>query len=213
MNVSFSLVKCLVKFSIISVICGVSSDSGESTWPQFMFLIGWYSVVEIWNFIKKKKSKWWKHKLHDEKQKKCQRSRWCRFSPASSGIRRRKYFTDHHTPNTIHSFGNSVLACKMHDCYCRICKNFEQHFIPSHSSDASHYNLIVPLTIWHQLFLEFWLVNTWFFAYLREQYAVTCLENVRQLNITRGKKLGFQLSNTQPPIDENKPFQIAFKRI
>ena len=27
-------------------------------------------------------------------------------------------FTDHHTPDTIHGFRDSVLVCKMHDCYC-----------------------------------------------------------------------------------------------
>ena len=27
-------------------------------------------------------------------------------------------FTDHHTPDTIHGFRDSVLICKMHDCYC-----------------------------------------------------------------------------------------------
>ena len=32
----------------------------------------------------------------------------------------------------------------------------------------------------------------------RHQRAVTRLENVRQLNIKRGKKLGFQLSYRQP---------------
>ena len=57
---------------------------------------------------------------------------------------------------------------------------------------------IVRLTIWYHLLLEFWLVDTWFFAQWRQQRAVTCLENVRQLNIRRGKKLGFQLSNKQP---------------
>ena len=44
------------------------------------------------------------------------------------------------------------------------------------------------------LFFEFWLVHTWFFADWRHQRAVTWLENVRQSNIRRGKKLGFQLS-------------------
>ena len=48
--------------------------------------------------------------------------------------------------------------------------------------------------IWQHLFLEFWLVGTWFFAHWRHQSAVTCLEKVRQLNIRRGKKLYFQLS-------------------
>ena len=57
---------------------------------------------------------------------------------------------------------------------------------------------IVRLTIWHHLFLEFWLVNTWFSAHWRRQRAVTRLENVRQLNLRRGKKLGFQLSHRQP---------------
>ena len=58
---------------------------------------------------------------------------------------------------------------------------------------------IVLLTIWHHLFLEFWLVSTWLFAHGRHQHAVTHLENVRQLNIRRGKKMGFQLAHRQPP--------------
>ena len=41
---------------------------------------------------------------------------------------------------------------------------------------------IVPLTIWYHLFLEFWLVDTWFFAHPQDQCAATCLKNVRQLN-------------------------------
>ena len=36
-------------------------------------------------------------------------------------------FTVHHTPDTITSFRESVLVCKMHDSYCTIGKNFE-HF-------------------------------------------------------------------------------------
>ena len=52
----------------------------------------------------------------------------------------------------------------------------------------------VPLTIWHHLFLEFWLVDTWIFAHWRHQCAVTRLENVRKLNIRRG----FQLSQKHP---------------
>ena len=51
---------------------------------------------------------------------------------------------------------------------------------------------IFRLTILHHLFLDFWLVNTWFFAHWRHQRAVTSLKNLRQLNIRRGKKLGFQ---------------------
>ena len=27
-------------------------------------------------------------------------------------------FTDHDTPDTTHGFRDSVLVCKMHDCYC-----------------------------------------------------------------------------------------------
>ena len=52
---------------------------------------------------------------------------------------------------------------------------------------------IVRLTMWHHLFLEFRLVNTWFFAHWRHQRAVIHLENVCQLNTRRGKKLGFHL--------------------
>ena len=50
------------------------------------------------------------------------------------------FFTDHGTPNTIHSFGDSVLVCKMHNSYCMIRKNFQQHLIPFHSSNVSNYN-------------------------------------------------------------------------
>ena len=45
-------------------------------------------------------------------------------------------FIDHHTPDTINGFRDSVLVCKMHDCYCTIRKNFE-HFHYFSSSDAS----------------------------------------------------------------------------
>ena len=38
-------------------------------------------------------------------------------------------FTDHNTPDAINEFRDSVLVCKMHDCYCTIRKNFE-HFHP-----------------------------------------------------------------------------------
>ena len=55
---------------------------------------------------------------------------------------------------------------------------------------SSSYNL--------HLFVEFWLVDTWLFAHWRHQRAVTRLKNVRQLNIRRGIKLGFQLSQSQP---------------
>ena len=48
------------------------------------------------------------------------------------------------------------------------------------------------------LFLEFWLVDTWLFADWRHRRAVTRLENVRQSNIWRGKKLGFQMSHEHP---------------
>ena len=47
---------------------------------------------------------------------------FCRFSPSSSRIRSKKCFTDHHKPNTIHGFGDLVVFCKMHDCYCNIRK-------------------------------------------------------------------------------------------
>ena len=53
---------------------------------------------------------------------------------------------------------------------------------------------IVRLTMRHHLFLEFWLVGTWFFAHWRHHRAVSRLENVCQSSIRRGKKLGFQLS-------------------
>ena len=71
------------------------------------------------------------------------------------------------------------------------------------AADLLHHILrltIWRLTIWHHLFLEFWLVNTWFFAHWHRQRAVTCLGNVRQLNIRRGKKLDFQMSHRQPHI-------------
>ena len=62
-------------------------------------------------------------------------------------------------------------------------------------SDSIH---IVRLAIRGHLFLQFWLVDTWTFAHPRDHRAVARLENVRQLNIRRGKKLSFQLSHRQP---------------
>ena len=64
----------------------------------------------------------------------------------------------------------------------------------------------VPLTIWHHLFLEVWLVDTWIFAHWRHQRAVSRLENVRQLNIRWGKKLVFQLSQKHPPYAKKDPW-------
>ena len=48
-------------------------------------------------------------------------------------------FTDHHTLDTIYSFTDSVLVCKMHDCCCTIGKNLA-HFHSFPSSDASDCN-------------------------------------------------------------------------
>ena len=60
------------------------------------------------------------------------------------------------------------------------------------------YYHIVRLTIWHHLLLEFSLVSTWFSPNRRHQRAVTRLEIVRQLNIRKDEKLGFQWSQRQP---------------
>ena len=70
-----------------------------------------------------------------------------RFSPFSSSFPRflrsigefgaKKYFTDHHTPNTIHDFRDSFPVRKMHDSRRKkFLATF--HF---HSSDASNFNL------------------------------------------------------------------------
>ena len=52
-------------------------------------------------------------------------------------------------------------------------------------------NHIVRLAIWHQLFLEFRLVNAWFLAHPCDQRPVTRHQNVCQLNKRLGKKLVF----------------------
>ena len=43
------------------------------------------------------------------------------------GSLRQTNFTDHHTPDAIKGFSDSVLVCKIHDYYCTIRKLFE-HF-------------------------------------------------------------------------------------
>ena len=48
-------------------------------------------------------------------------------------------FSDHGTPDTIHRFRDSVLVCKMHDCY-RTQKFRALHFFPSR--DAKDCNAI-----------------------------------------------------------------------
>ena len=41
-------------------------------------------------------------------------------------------FTDHHTPDTINGFKDSILVCKMHGSNCTIRKNFRHfHSFPS----------------------------------------------------------------------------------
>ena len=43
-----------------------------------------------------------------------------------------KPILDHHTPDTINGFRDSILVCKMHDSYCTIHKNIEHfHFFSS----------------------------------------------------------------------------------
>ena len=79
---------------------------------------------------------------------------------------------------------------------------FQTYSIAQSKSSVFRYH-IVRLTIWHQIFLEFWLVDTWFFAHPCDQRAVTRLENVHQLNTRRGKKLGLQLSHIDNLILEN----------
>ena len=82
-------------------------------------------------------------------------------------------------------------------------KSLRIHFYRTSPGDGSYsppppHPHIVRLTIWHYLFLEFWLVvDTWFFA--------CWLQNVHQLNIRRGKKLCFQLPHRQPPTDSYPP--------
>ena len=63
---------------------------------------------------------------------------------------------------------------------------------------GSSMHTVRPTMRHHRLFLESWLVDTWFFAHWRHHGAVTRLENVRQSSIRRGKKLGFQLSPKHP---------------
>ena len=72
--------------------------------------------------------------------------------------------------------------------------------------------IIFRPAIWPQLLLEFWLIKAWFFAHLRDQSAVTRLENVGRLNKRWGKKLGFQLSQRQPLI-VNKILDYAKKTV
>ena len=50
-------------------------------------------------------------------------------------------FEKYVVPNCIqYSFRDSVLVCKMHDCYCTICKYFENFLSLPSSSDASDCN-------------------------------------------------------------------------
>ena len=55
---------------------------------------------------------------------------------------------------------------------------------------------IVRITVWHHLFLEFWLVNTWFCSVKAPTYWASP-RGCTPLNTRRDKKLGFQLSHRQ----------------
>ena len=50
----------------------------------------------------------------------------------------KSYFTDFHTPDATHGFGESVQVCKMHDCYRRIRKNFKQYSTPFFPIQVMH---------------------------------------------------------------------------
>ena len=93
------------------------------------------------------------------------------------------------------------------DCFCRKYREFRL-INNAWESLTSHFCALRSVVL--ELFIQFplqsdtiyfssfeWL-TLGFFAYPCYQRAVTRLENVRQLNITRGKKLGFQLSHKQP---------------
>ena len=56
---------------------------------------------------------------------------------------------------------------------------------------SSSYNLTPPIS-------RVLIGPNLIFSHWRHQCAVTCLENVHQLNIRQYKKLGFQLSHRQP---------------
>ena len=55
---------------------------------------------------------------------------------------------------------------------------------------------IVRITVWHHLFLEFWLVNTWFYSVKAPTYWISP-RGCTPLNTRRDKKLGFQLLHRQ----------------
>ena len=50
--------------------------------------------------------------------------------------------------HTIHSFGDSVMVCKMHDCYCTICKNFNTQI----GENLWHHNAVMLTRITWNLY-------------------------------------------------------------
>ena len=65
---------------------------------------------------------------------------------------------------------------------------------PTLKSENNEFSLLYPpivqivrLSIWHQSFLELWLVDSWFFAHPRDQRAVTRLEKMFRKRFRRNK--------------------------
>ena len=130
-------------------------------------------------------------------------------------------------------FGHSIIGKRM--CFCavgvvvsmflfQLCYKILGLFSPARwcTCRIGQFKHTVCLTIWYQLFLEFLLVHTLFnklipsflphLSHPRHQRAVTCLENVRQLNERWGKKLDINLLNRQPQVQRRQPILIYMRR-
>ena len=74
-------------------------------------------------------------------------------------------FIDHHTTDTMNGFRDSVLVCKMHDCYCTIRKNFE-HFHSYQALKTNHFKMLL------KVFSTTKDVKEWHYIYLPKLYSI-----------------------------------------
>ena len=80
-------------------------------------------------------------------------------------------------------------------CFCNRWTNKIQF-----SSLFLHVLHIVRLTMRHHLFLELWLVHTWFFTYWRYQRAITSLEKCTPVKYKKREKAGFPIVTLTPSL-------------
>ena len=90
-------------------------------------------------------------------------------------------FCKHAQESRENSIFNIVVIFNYSQRIIKFAEYDMSHFLVSYLGPCQTSTHVVYIVIWYQLFLEFWLVHTWFFAHRHDQRLATRLKNVRQI--------------------------------